>query len=394
LNKKSDRNMFSLSRIGQAFQYLPRAAFDRIVERHKANRYVKRFGSWDLLVSMVYAQLSGVRSLRELEIGFNQHRNHHYHLATGRVSRSTLAEANARRNPEVFADLVRLLVQQAGRSLRKERQEMLYLLDSTSIALRGRGSQWTKSSATRTPGLKMHVLFAKGQQLPVYQSITAANVNDVDEGRRLAIEPGATYVFDKGYCDYGWWRRIDAQGARFVTRLKKNAAVRILCSRAIDAQDQQVLSDSDVSFVWRSNRGGHRNLYEQTLRRIEVARPGDEPLVLVTNDLHSPASQIAGLYKERWQIELFFKWIKQNLKIKRFLGESENAVRIQLLTALVAYLLVILMNAANGCTRKLKEVLDELRTGLFQRPQQELSRWRRRRREQELLQALQPGLFR
>jgi putative transposase len=386
--------MFSLSRIGQAFQYLPRAAFDKIVESHKADRYVKRFGSWDLLVSMIYAQLSGVASLRELETGFNQHCNHHYHLATGKVNRSTLAEANARRNPEVFADLVRLMVQQAGRAVRKEREEMLYLLDSTSIALRGRGSQWTQASATRTPGLKMHVLFARDQQLPVHQSITAANVNDVDEGRRLPIEPGATYVFDKGYCDYGWWSRIDAEGAWFVTRLKKNASVRILCSRAIDPQDEQILSDSEVNFAYRSNRGGHRNLYGRTLRRIEVTRPGEDPLVLVTNDLHSSAGRIASLYKERWQIELFFKWIKQNLEIKRFLGESENAVRIQLLTALVAYLLVILMNAANGCTRKLKEVLDELRTGLFQRPQPELSRWRRRRREEELLQSLQPGLFR
>lgn len=386
--------MFSLSRIAKAFQCLPRSAFDEIVKKHKADRYVKRFSSWDLLISMVYAQLSGVASLRELETGFNQHRNHHYHLATNKVSRSTLAEANERRNPEVFADLVRLLVQHAGGAVRRERQEMLYLLDSTSIALRGRGSQWTQASATRTPGLKMHVLLARHQQLPVHQSITAANVNDVDEGRKLPIERGATYVFDKGYCDYGWWSRIDGEGAWFVTRLKKNAAVRILRSRAIDAQDEHILSDREVSFVYRSNRGRHRNLYENTLRRIEVARPGDEPLVLVTNDLNSSAGHVADLYKERWQIELFFKWIKQNLKIKRFLGESENAVRIQLLTALVAYLLVILMNAASGCTRRLKDVLDELRTGLFQRPQTEQSRWRRRRQEQELLQSLQPGLFR
>lgn len=386
--------MFSLSRIQEAFQYLPRDAFARIVQSHKADRYVKKFGCWDLLVSMVYAQLSGVRSLRELETGFNQHCNHHYHLATHTVSRSTVGEANAQRNPEVFAELVRLLVRQAGRAVHKERQELLYLLDSTSIALRGRGSEWTQASATRTPGLKMHVLFSSDQQLPVHQSITAANVNDIDEGRRLQIEPGATYVFDKGYCHYGWWSSIDAEGAWFVTRLKKNAAVRILRSRPIDAQDANILSDSEVSFVYQSNRGGHRNLYARPLRRIEVARPGDVPLVLVTNDMNSSAGHIASLYKERWQIELFFKWIKQNLKIKRFFGESENAVRIQLLTALVAYLLVILMKAGNACKRNLKKVLDELRTGIFHRPKQEQASWKRRQREIQLGESIQPSLFR
>lgn len=385
--------MFSLSRIGQAIQHLPRAAFDKIVVQHKGDRYVKRFSAWDHLVAMLYAQLSGVRSLRELETGFNQHRRHHYHLGTGQVSRATLSDANARRDPEMFAELLRLLIGQAGRAVCKQRKEMLYLLDSTSIAVRGRGSQWTKATATRTPGLKVHMLLAGHQQLPVHQSITGANINDVDEGRKLPIEPGATYVFDKGYCDYNWWRRLDSQGARFVTRLKKNAATRIERSRPIAPEDEQILSDSDVSFVYRSNRGRHRNLYTGRLRKIEVARLAGESLVLVTNDLTSSANAIAALYKERWQIELFFKWIKQNLKIKRFLGENENAIRIQLVTALIAYLLVILMKTANGCKAALKVVLDELRTGLFQRPQCDLSYWQRRKREQASRQALQPELF-
>lgn len=386
--------MFSLDRIGQLFQHLPRGAFDKLVQQHGGDRYVKSFSTWQHLVTMVIAQLTGVRSLRELETAINQHPNHLYHLGMGEVSRSTLGDANLRRDPEIFAGLVRLLMQQAWRTLGgDERSEMLYLLDSTSIALRGRGSQWTKAAATRTPGLKMHILFASRQQLPLHQSITAANVNDVEEGRRLPIHPGAIYVFDKGYCDYAWWGRIDAAGARFVTRLKSNAAVRVECCRLISADQPHILTDSEVSFVYRSNRGRHRNLYEGVLRRIEVSRPDDEPLVLVTNDLQSPAEDIAALYKERWQIELFFKWMKQNLKIKRFLGENENAVRVQLLTALIAYLLVCLIKAAQGCARTLKTVLDELRTGLFQRPQEELSRWRRRLREQSLQNALQPGLF-
>jgi IS4 transposase len=386
--------MFSLSQIGQTIGHLPRPAFDKIVERHRGDRYAKRFSTWDHVVAMVYAQLSGIRSLRELETGFNQHRNHHYHLGTGTVSRSTLAKANMRRDPEMFAELVRLLIQLAGKAVRKERKEMLYLLDSTSIALRGRGSDWVKPTATRTPGLKLHVLYDSSGQLPVHQSITPANVNDVNEGRLLPIEAGAIYVFDKGYCDYNWWSDINAKGARFVSRFKKNAALQLDRTRDVPLCEQHcILSDCEVKFVHRSNRGGHRNGYQGKLRRIEVARPDDDPLVLVTNDLHAPASTIAALYKERWQIELFFKWIKQNLKIKRFLGESENAVRIQLLTALIAYLLVVLAKAAARCTRSLKTVLDELRTGLFRRPQEELGRWRRTLRDQAKLRELQPRLF-
>ena len=342
---------------------------------------------------MVYGHLAGAGSLRELEKGFNQHGSHHYHLHTKPVRRTTLADANSKRNPQIFADVLRQLVQIAGRTIRSERDDILYLLDSTSIPLRGRGSQWTAQTATRTPGLKMHVLYSSGQQLPVIHTITAANVNDVDEGRKLPIVPGATYVFDKGYCDYGWWSRIEAAGARFVTRAKRNTALKLISSKELAAQDaQMILADDVVRFTHRSNRAGHRNRYESELRRIEVARPGEDSLVLLTNDLQGPATQIAALYKQRWGIELFFKWIKQHLSIKSFLGESENAVRIQLLTALISYVLVALLNA-KGQAASLWETLTEVRTGLFQRPRQEESWWRRRRRRQQAQTALQPGLF-
>jgi IS4 transposase len=342
---------------------------------------------------MVYAQLAEVSSLRELEAGFNQHRSHHYHLNARPVHRTTLGDANKKRNPQIFADTLRELLQLAGRSIRNEREDILYLLDSTSIPVRGRGSQWTAASATRTPGLKVHVLYSSGQQLPVCHTITAANINDVDEGRRLLIEPGATYVFDKGYCDYGWWSRIDAAGARFVTRAKGNAALRLVCTNEVPpASAGTILRDEIVRFAHRCNRGGHRNAYEAQLRRIEVARPAQDSLLLLTNDLHAPATQIAQLYKDRWGIELFFKWLKQHLSIKRFLGESENAVRVQLLTALIAYVLVAILNAKDKAP-SLWATLTKVRTGLFQRPAQDESWWRRRSQHQDTQTALQPGLF-
>jgi putative transposase len=386
--------MFSISRIGDLLKYLPQGAFSKIIKKHRADRYVKRFGCQKLLVTMLYAHLSEARSLRELEIGINQHRNHHYHLGIEKVSRSTLSEANSNRNPVVFEELVKLLMQQAGRSVRNQRDELLYLLDSTCIPLLGRGLQWAGEMATRIPGLRLHLLYASNQQLPVYFTITGENVPDVAEGRKIAIEAGAIYVFDKGYCDYGWWSRIDAAGACFITRLKKNAAVQIERTRPLDPEVQSILSDGEISFRHAGNRGGHRNaLAGATLRRIEVARPDGDSLVLVTNDLQSSAAKIAALYKERWQIELFFKWIKQNLRIKKFLGENENAIRIQLLTALISYLLIILKKAAACTSQPLRELADELRTGLFHRPMEELSRWRRRRQEEALRAAVQPGLF-
>jgi putative transposase len=392
-HQERGRNIYSISRMQQVFQGLPRGAFQRAVDQHRGDRHCKGFTCWSHLVAMVYAQLAGVGSLRELEAGFNQHRSQHYHLHTRPVRRTTLADANAKRSPEIFADTLRALMQLAGRRIKNERAQMLYLLDSTSIALRGRGTQWTRPSATRTPGLKVHVLYSNAQQLPVHQTITPANVNDVDEGRKMPIQSGATYVFDKGYCDYGWWSRIDASGARFVTRLKANAAVRLVSSSSVPATDAGViLSDSTVRFARRSNRGGHRNPYEGFLRRIEVRRDAQNVLVLVTNDLSSSAAEIAQLYKQRWEIELFFKWIKQHLSIKRFLGESNNAIRIQLLTALIAYVLVAILNATAGA-KSLWGTLAEVRTGLFHRPHQDLA-WFRRKRQQEGTQtAIQPGLF-
>jgi IS4 transposase len=212
---------------------LPRAAFKQAVAAYGGDRYTKGFSCWDQLVAMVYAQLSGAVSLRQLEAGFNQHFNHHYHLGCRSVRRSTLADANARREPQIFAHTARALMQQAGRRIRGQREQMLYLLDSSSIALRGRGSQWTAPTRTRTPGLKLHVLYASSAQAPLHHSITAANVNDLDEGRKLPIQAGATYVFDKGYCDYNWWARIDEAGARFVTRLKRRTALKVTSASTV-----------------------------------------------------------------------------------------------------------------------------------------------------------------
>jgi putative transposase len=389
--------MYRISRLQEMMKALPRGVFERMVEKHQGNKHSKGFSCWDQLLALIYGQLTAAASLREIEAGFNAQSTHHYHLGTRAVHRSSLADANSKRNWMVFADTARGLMSQAGRQLRRDGEQLLYLLDSTSITLKGRGfDAWTLDKRTRhTQGIKLHMLYEAGQQVPVHQSMSAANVNDIDEALQLALQPGARYVFDKGYCDYNWWGHIDAQRAWFVTRFKRNASLRVQCQRAIAPADQElILADEIVCFANKHPGGGRRNHYDKALRRVVVHRPDKaQPLVLATNDLQSSARQIAQYYKQRWQIELFFKWLKQHLRIKRFLGRSENAVRIQIVCALIAYLLLALYRKAHGITKSQWHTLAELRATLFQRPELEAAVERRRRQRLiELLQR-QPKLF-
>ena len=388
--------MFRLSPFAAVLKLLPRGQFDRLVEHFEADKYRKRMSCWQQLVVMMYAQFSGSSSLRVLESGFNAQQAHHYHLGCKELKRSTLADMNAAGSVEVFAKLAEMLMQQAGGKLRAEGCELLRLLDSSSLTLKGHGfDEWTGANRTRnTQGLKLHVLFGLSERAPLAQAISAANLNDIDHARTLSLEPGAIYVFDKGYCDYNWWWRIHRSKACFVTRFKHNAKLQVLQDRRI-AQDARgiILKDQWVCLANKHPGAGRNIPYQLPLRRIEVRRENKPPLVLATNDLKSSAKRIAERYRARWQVELFFKWIKQHLRIKRFLGRSEKAVRIQILTALIAYLLVALYAKQHRLKQSLWLVLSELRATLFQRPDVELHRHRRWRTQTSQFHALQGTLF-
>ena len=376
---------------------LPRGAFDQLVKRRNADKYCKRFGHWDHLIAMLYAQLSGATGLRPLETGFNSHVAHHYHLGTSPIKRSTLADANENRPDAVFSDTAAWLMGKVSRKLRQQGNELMYLLDSTSLTLKGREfDRWTLENRTRnTQGMKLHVLYDAHADIPTWHNLSAANVNDVERAAAVPLEANALYVFDKGYNDYNWWNAIDEADARFVTRFKRNAGVKT--EKSMDIPEDAVgtvLADEIVSFKHK-RPGGHRiNLYHgKTLRRVTVTRPDKAtPIVLATNDFASSALEIAQRYKERWGIELFFKWIKQHLRIKQFLGRSENAVRIQILTALISYLLVALFKETNGLKKTLWDCLCLVRATLFQRPESEASTFRRRR-EHQLMIKNQGSLF-
>jgi len=389
--------MFRITTFQRLMKGLPRGTFDQLVRRRNADKYCKRFGHWDHLIAMLYAQLSGATGLRPLETSFNSHVAHHYHLGTSSIKRSTLADANENRPDAVFSATATWLMGKVSRKLRQESKELMYLLDSTSLTLKGREfDKWTLKNRTRnTQGVKLHVLYDAQAQAPAWHSFSAANVNDIERTGAVNVEANALYVFDKGYNDYNWWNSIDEAGARFVTRFKRNASIRVEERLAIPDNATSVLADEIVSFKTKRPSGHRINLYHgKRLRRVTVARPDkDTPIVLATNDFTSSALEIAQRYKERWGIELFFKWIKQHFRIKQFLGRSENAVRIQVLTALISYLLVALFRETSGLKQTLWDCLCMVRATLFQRPESEAIIYRRRRREARLMAETQGRLF-
>jgi IS4 transposase len=315
-----------------------RRRFRAIVDAHNGDAYDKSFDSWDHLIALIYAQLSSANSLRGLESGWNANAHHHYHLGSGPLARSTLADANRRRPPEVFAETFAQLSELTGRRLHREGQEMIRLIDATPIPL-GKLCAWAKWNG-RTRGLKMHTVYDPQADHPRRIIITSSTVNDVEVGRNEPIEEGAIYVFDKAYCDYDWWNRIHDTGASFVTRAKKNARYEVLRQRRVKEEERQgegftILADADV----RLGTQGKTRLV-CPLRHLQIQRDDGSKLDIITNDRKQSAVRIAALYKARWQIELLFRWIKQHLKLRQFLGRSENAIRLQILAAMIAFLLL------------------------------------------------------
>jgi len=321
------------------------------------------------LKGLLFAQWAGLTSLREIVAGLGAQSRRFYHLNLRAPCRSTLAEANADRPAAVFRDIAMALIPVAAGALCAESEALIRLLDATPIPLKGDGFPWAEANA-RTRGLKLHVLYDPRQRRPVWFDVTSAKVDDVVAGRDIPLETGATYVFDKGYNDFRWWSEILAAGAFFVTRRKRNTHRREIVEKT--AVGDGILADRRLKIGHRQPRGGApiNPLYQVELREIVVARPDkEEPLYLLTNNLEHPAVGIARLYKERWDIELLFKWLKQNLKIRRFLGRTENAVRIQIYVALIAFMLLRILHhtAARAFKSTTALLLIHLKLGLFGR---------------------------
>jgi len=322
---------------------LDRRRFHGIVEQWNGDAYDKSFKSWAHLVALIFAQLSHVDSLRGLVATFNANAHHHYHLGVRALSRSTLSDANARRPAGVFADTFTMLSEIADRQTRQEGAEVLRLIDSSPIPL-GKMCDWATWNG-RIRGMKMHVVYDPNADCPREVEITSATVNDVEVGRRVSIEAGATYVFDKGYYHYGWWTQIDAAEAYFVTRPKDNTRFRVRKRRNVRKRlgdGFKVLDDAEIVLA---SKGDSR--MPIPLRRIRVKRDKGGTITLITNDMKRTAFEIASLYKGRWQIELLFRWMKQHLGLRDFIGNNDNAIRLQIFAAMIAYLLLRLAARIN-----------------------------------------------
>jgi putative transposase len=343
---------------GSLLKLVDRRQFRAIVQRHDADAYDKTFKSWDHLVALIFAQLSHIDSLRGLELAFNSNAQHHYHLNVDKLARTTLSDANKRRPVAVFADTFTMLARIADRTMRREGAQIIRLIDASPVPL-GKLCSWATWNG-RIRGMKLHVAYDPQRDCPRHVEVTPATVNDIEVGQNLPIENTATYVFDKGYCHFGWWQKINDGGAFFVTRPKVNCRLRATRRRPLRKRRGdgcRVLADHEVRLVSRSKA---RPRLAIPLRRIRLRRDNGGTMTLITNDLSRPAVEIAALYKSRWQIELLFRWIKQHLRIRKFLGNNDNAIRLQILAAMIAYLLLRIaarLNSLNLPALRLAELV-------------------------------------
>jgi hypothetical protein len=322
---------------------VPWKTFDELVAKHRTDDLVRKFDTRHQFIAMLYAQFSGADSLRSIEIAMTSHQARLYHIGGKAPARSTLADANRTRSPLVFSELFEHMLAGADRKMRRDMKEAVRLIDSTSLHLAGIGCEWSRFSAD-VCGAKAHVVFDPDLGRPVFHSVTESKVNDITAAKEMPIEAGATYVFDLGYYDYEWWARLHEAGCRIVTRFKTNTPLCAAKELPL-SKNSRVLSDR-IGFLPKRQAKNRKNPMQDPVREIVVMTDTGKKLRILSNDLDASADEIADLYKRRWLIELFFRLMKQTLRIRHFIGRSQNAVRIQLATALIAHLLLRLMQAS------------------------------------------------
>ena len=350
--------------LGDILKLVPWHRFEAVVEDHDADARVRRLSTKGQLVALLYGQLSGASGLREIVTGLSSHATRLYHLGAERVRRSTFSDANAKRPVEVFAELLEIMMRQAHRGLRRKLAETTYLIDATSVRLNERSASWARFSAG-VCGAKVHVVYDADVDRPIYAAVSSANVNDITAAHQMPIEPGATYVFDLGYYDYLWWAALDAAGCRIVTRFKSNTPLDVVKQLPV-TKGSNILSDR-IGFLPARQARSRCNPMQDAVREVRVTTDTGKVLRILSNDLDASAEEIANLYRRRWAIELFFRWVKQTLKITRFVGVSENAVRIQIAVALIAFLLLRLAQAAQTAIQSPVVFSRLIRANLMQR---------------------------
>jgi hypothetical protein len=350
----------------QIMDFLPMYEFQKCVKRYQGNYKIRNFSCFDQFLSMGFAQLTHRESLRSIEVSLNCIESKVYHMGIrGKVARMNLARANEKRDWRIYAEFAQILIHTArdlytNEDFGVELDNTVYALDATTVDLCLSLFPWARFRKTKA-GIKLHTLIDLRGNIPTFIDITSALVNDVNVLDILIVEPGSYYVMNRGYVDFTRFYRMHQDRAFFLTRAKKNIKFKRVYSRKVDKStglrlDQTiVLTDS-------------YNKYPAHLRRVRFFDAENKRmLTFLTNDFSSPALTIAQLYKCRWQIELFFKWIKQHLRIKAFFGTSENAVKTQIWIAICIYVLVAIIKKRLNVQHSLYTILQVLSISSFEK---------------------------
>jgi hypothetical protein len=352
----------------QLMDALPQYEFDKCVDRYRGNFRVRSLPAYEQFLVMAFAQLTFRESLRDIETCLRALGPKLYHSGIRQpTARSTLADANEKRDWRLFADFAHVLIQQsstlyAGEAFGAELEQAAYALDSTTIDLCLSLFPWAKFRR-RKAAIKLHTLLALRGNYPTVVIVTPGSVHDVNILDQLAYEAGSFYIVDRGYLDFARLHRLHQSGAFFVTRAKKNFRCTRRYSRPVDKTTGLRFDQTVVLTGFYARRD-----YPDALRRIGFRDPeSGKALVFLTNNFTEPALTIAQLYHCRWQIELFFKWIKQHLRIKAFYGSSENAVRTQVWIAIAVYLLVAILKKRLHLSSSLYTILQILSLTLFEK---------------------------
>jgi hypothetical protein len=344
----------------QVVEYLPRHAFQRAVKKHRGERYTKYLSCHDQLLTLMFGQLAYRESLRDIAACLNTHEAKLYHLGFRSVPQlSALARANEKRSWRIFRDLCLALIMEARTlyanepSIAEDIASSVYCVDATSIDLCL--SLFPTLPFVSTKGaVRLHLGLDIRGSIPAFFDMTSGKVHETTFLDSIVYEPGAFYILDRGFVDYARLHRIHTAGSFFVVRAKTNMRFARRYSRSVG----ETITCDQIGML-------HNSRYPDTLRRIKYTDAEGHTYVFLTNNLSISAESVALLYKHRWRIELFFKWIKQHLKIKRFWGHSENAVKLQICVALATYLTVSILKKRLGLTQNLYEILQIVSVSLF-----------------------------
>ena len=350
----------------QFLRLLPRYDFQNIVNKYNGDYRTKHFKCWDHLTSMMIAHIRQEDSLRDIDITLNAHASKLYHIGIKQCPKSTLADANELRDYRIYEEFAKTLMHRARREyaqteLAIDVDNAVYALDASTIDLTLSLFPWAKFRKTKG-AIKMHAMLDLRGNIPAFLYITDGKVHDVKAAPQVPIEPEGIYVVDRAYIDFSWLWSIHQTGAFFVTRLKKSINWTRILSQPVD-KSLGLRSDQEILLASKKSK----SLYPNRLRRISFRDEAQgRTLVFLTNNFILTAETIAALYKARWEIELFFKWIKQNLKIKTFLGTSPNAVKTQIWIAMVVYLVLAILKERYHLNFAMSKLLHFLEVNLFE----------------------------